>query len=167
MNIQFFFKYYKWLCFLFFLVSLDVGIKCWIRSNFFIGKMMNIVPGVNLCYLSNAGLAFGLFAHMKTCYRWILIYIILFIIIFFCFGLYKSIKNSVLHDSIAYTMIIGGSLGNLYDRIFYGAVIDFIDLYIGTWHWPIFNVADIEIFIGMLFLILRWRILQSKDVLKN
>lgn len=155
MNKSFFCKYYKWLYLLIFLIVLDVSTKFWIRSNFFIGEVMYVVPGINLCYLNNSGVAFGFLSHIKTYYRWILIDVMIFVIIMFCFSLYRSIKNSLLYDSISYTMIIGGALGNLYDRILYGVVIDFIDLYIGLWHWPIFNIADIEIFFGIFILVLR------------
>ena len=56
-------------------------------------------------------------------------------------------------EKLSYTIIIGGSLGNIFDRIFYSAVPDFIDLHINNFHWFIFNVADIFITIGIIFLI--------------
>ena len=56
-------------------------------------------------------------------------------------------------EKLGYIMIIGGSLGNIFDRIFYSAVPDFIDIHINNFHWFIFNVADIFITIGIIFLI--------------
>ena len=56
-------------------------------------------------------------------------------------------------EKLSYMMIIGGSLGNIFDRIFYSAVPDFIDIHINNFHWFIFNVADIFITIGIIFLI--------------
>jgi signal peptidase II len=58
-------------------------------------------------------------------------------------------------DVAAIAMIFGGAVGNLIDRARFGAVVDFIDVYYGTWHWPAFNVADSAITIGVLFLALR------------
>ena len=60
-------------------------------------------------------------------------------------------------------MILGGALGNVYDRIFYGAVPDFIDFHIGNFHWFIFNVADIFITLGIIFMIM----LEIKDTNKE
>lgn len=162
MNNQFFCKHYKWLFILVCITILDIGIKFWVRSNLFVGEVMYIAPGINLCYLNNSGLAFGLLSNIKTCYWWILICIMIFVIIMFCFSFFRSIKDNILYDSISYSMIIGGALGNLYDRILYGVVIDFIDLYIGTWHWPIFNIADIEIFMGLFCLTIRHIIYHEK-----
>jgi signal peptidase II len=51
--------------------------------------------------------------------------------------------------------VIGGALGNLYDRVVYGEVVDFVDVYVGTWHWPAFNVADSAITVGIAVLILQ------------
>ena len=56
-------------------------------------------------------------------------------------------------EKISFLLIIGGSLGNIYDRIFYSAVPDFIDIHFNNYHWFIFNVADIFITLGILFLI--------------
>jgi len=55
---------------------------------------------------------------------------------------------------IALALVLGGALGNLYDRLVYGYVIDFIDWYVGDYHWPAFNIADASIFLGAVLLIL-------------
>lgn len=155
MNNNFFYRSYRWLIFLVCLVICDIGVKYWIREFFLVEEVVCIAPGINFCYLNNTGLAFGLYPHMSICYRWILICIIMVIIMIFCVNLYRSIKFGLIYKSISYSMIIGGGVGNLCDRILYGSVVDFIDLYIGIWHWPVFNIADIEIFIGILLLLLK------------
>lgn len=162
MNNNFFYKSYGWLILLVCLVIFDIGIKCWIRACFVIEEVIYVMPGINFCYLNNTGLAFGLFSRMTICYRWILIYMMMGIIAVFCINLYRSIKSGIIYNSISYSMIIGGGLGNLYDRILYGAVVDFVDLYIGMWHWPTFNIADVEIFVGTLLLILKYIMLVEK-----
>jgi len=58
--------------------------------------------------------------------------------------------------SIALTLILGGALGNLWDRIWHKHVIDFIDLYLGKWHWPVFNLADAAVCLGAILIIYKW-----------
>jgi len=62
---------------------------------------------------------------------------------------------------VAFSFILGGALGNVYDRIVHGYVIDFLDFYVNDWHWPAFNLADSAIFIGAALLI--WDMLTSKE----
>ena len=65
------------------------------------------------------------------------------------------------YQQITLAMILGGALSNIFDRIYYKAVIDFIDVYLGIHHWPVFNVADSAICLGAFFLI--WNGLQDKS----
>ena len=99
----------------------------------------------------NTGIGFGLVAMESNIYYHVLTSIILIVNIGLVFFLVKS-KGIY---SYLLAMIIGGSLGNLFDRIYYYAVPDFIDLHIGNYHWFIFNVADIFItvcIIGLVFI---------------
>lgn len=63
--------------------------------------------------------------------------------------------------SIGLALILGGALGNLWDRIRYEHVIDFVDLYVRSWHWPVFNVADMAVSLGAFLIILRWLSLKK------
>jgi signal peptidase II len=63
--------------------------------------------------------------------------------------------------SIGLTLILGGALGNLWDRVRYEHVIDFVDLYVRTWHWPVFNVADMAVSLGAFLIIWRWMIVKK------
>lgn len=62
---------------------------------------------------------------------------------------------------VGLTLILGGALGNLWDRLRYAHVIDFIDLYVGAWHWPVFNVADLAVSLGAFLLVWRWMHLKK------
>jgi len=73
--------------------------------------------------------------------------------VFICFWL-KKLNRSQRWEAIAWSLVLGGALGNLIDRILYGYVIDFLDAYIGDWHWPAFNVADSAITLGVAMLLL-------------
>jgi len=103
---------------------------------------------INLIW--NEGIAFGLFSFSeKYAYNLLTLLIGLVIILIF----YMISKNDGLRK-YSLIMIIGGALGNLYDRIFFKAVPDFIDFHIGSFHWFIFNVSDIFISTGVILMIL-------------
>jgi len=104
---------------------------------------------LNISLIWNEGIAFGLLSFNESSfYNFLTILIaIIIVIIFFMILRNKGLKKYSL------LMILGGALGNLYDRIFFKAVPDFIDFHIGNFHWFIFNVSDIFISIGVLFLI--------------
>ena len=105
---------------------------------------------LNISLMWNEGIAFGLFAFDESFfYNFITILIIMVIIIVF----FMILKNKG-YKKYSLILILGGALGNLYDRIFFGAVPDFIDFHIGDFHWFVFNVADIFISIGVICLIL-------------
>ena len=105
---------------------------------------------LNFYLVWNTGIGFGLAAMEANIYYHILTTIIVFVNIGLMFFLIKS--KGIYGYLIA--IIIGGSLGNLFDRIYYFAVPDFIDLHLGGYHWFIFNVADIFITVGIIGLIL-------------
>ena len=105
---------------------------------------------INFELIWNKGIAFGLFSLDEgLAYQMISLIIFLIIIIL----VYLIIKSNG-YEKLGYILILGGALGNLFDRIFYNAVPDFIDLHINNFHWFIFNIADIFISIGVLCLIL-------------
>ena len=113
-------------------------------SEIFSSKFLNI----NLIW--NEGIAFGFFSFDDKIFYNILTIIIIIIILIIFFMIIKSDgfrKYSLL-------MILGGALGNVFDRLYYQAVPDFIDFHIGNLHWFIFNIADIFITIGVFFMIL-------------
>ena len=109
-----------------------------------------IFPFLNFYLIWNTGIGFGLVAMETNIYYHILTSIIVIINIGLIFFLIKSKGTHV----YLIALIIGGSLGNLFDRIYYYAVPDFIDLHLGDYHWFIFNVADIFITVGIIGLIL-------------
>ena len=114
---------------------------------------------LNISLIWNEGIAFGLLSFNEShFYNFLTILIlIIIIIIFFMILRSKGLKK------YSFLMILGGALGNLYDRIFFKAVPDFIDFHIGNFHWFIFNVSDIFISLGVLFLITLELINSKKD----
>lgn len=101
----------------------------------------------NLTMVWNQGISFGLFQNGNP---WPLIIIALVISTIFSVWLYKS-KSCF--EAISLSMVIGGALGNVIDRLHFGAVADFLDFFIGDWHYPAFNLADSFITIGIVMLV--------------
>ena len=105
---------------------------------------------LNISLIWNEGIAFGLLSFEKqNFYNFITLIIILIIFII----IYMIIKNTGF-KRYSLVMILGGAFGNVYDRIVYKAVPDFIDFHVGNFHWFIFNVADIFITLGVIFMII-------------
>ena len=109
-----------------------------------------IYPFLNFYLVWNTGIGFGLASMEANIYYHALTSIIVIVNIGLIFFL---IKSKGIYTYLI-TLIIGGSMGNLFDRIYYYAVPDFIDLHLGNYHWFIFNVADIFITVGIIGLIL-------------
>ena len=114
-----------------------------LSSGLYTSKFLNI----NLIW--NEGIAFGLFSFQQKMYYNILttVIIVITLIILWMITRTKGLER------LAFIMIFSGSLGNIFDRLFYSAVPDFIDFHIKSFHWFIFNVADIFITIGVIILI--------------
>ena len=127
--------------------------KKFLGSEIFSSKFLNIY------LIWNEGIAFGLLSLQKENLYDILTAIILIVIlgILFILTQNKGLKK------YCYIMILGGALGNFFDRLFYKAVPDFIDFHVGNFHWFIFNLADIFISIGIFFLIF----LEFTDITKE
>ena len=105
---------------------------------------------LNLNLIWNSGIAFGLFSFNDQFYYNIVTLIIIIITLIILFLAIKS--NGV--EKVCFSMILGGSLGNIFDRLYYSAVVDFIDIHINNIHWFIFNIADIFISLGVIILIM-------------
>ena len=105
----------------------------------------------NLVHVHNTGAAFSLFADQPGWQRYFFlgIAVVASAVIFY---LLRKAAGRPLY-AIALTLILGGAIGNVIDRALYGHVIDFLDFYLGTWHWPAFNVADSAITVGAVMLV--------------
>ena len=110
---------------------------------------ISVTSFLNFNLIWNEGIAFGLFSFEEKLYYNFLTIFICLITIVIIWLMFRSEG----FEKLSYTMIIGGSLGNIFDRIFYSAVPDFIDFHINNFHWFIFNVADIFITLGIISLI--------------
>ena len=110
---------------------------------------VSITSFLNFNLIWNEGIAFGLFSFDEKLYYNLLTIFICLITVVIIWLMFRS-KG---FERLSFMMIIGGSLGNIFDRIFYSAVPDFIDIHVNNFHWFIFNVADIFITMGIICLI--------------
>jgi len=106
----------------------------------------------NLVRAHNPGAAFSLFADQPGWQRGFFIAVAL-VASGFILHLLRKTRGRTLF-CVALALILGGAVGNLIDRVLYGYVIDFLDFYVGRWHWPVFNVADSAITVGAVLLVL-------------
>jgi len=137
---------------LIFIFILDRLSKLYILNLAEIEKQVDIYisPFLNLYLIWNTGVGFGLFSSDQPFYYNLVTIVIVLINILIFIMIFKS----KIYRKFFLLMILGGSLGNLFDRLYYAAVPDFIDIHYGNYHWFVFNIADIFISLGILCLIL-------------
>jgi signal peptidase II len=144
-------------------IALDQITKATITSRFFLHESYRVIDGFfNIVYVMNPGAAFGFLAGASETFRYIFFIGITFVaILLIVYYLVKSKPSSIIIIT-SLTLIFAGAVGNLIDRIRFGAVVDFLDVYVGTWHWPAFNVADSAISIGAFLMIMEMVINRKK-----
>ncbi len=103
----------------------------------------------SLTYIRNRGAAFGLLADKADGFRFIFFLITSVIALFILWYLFLKPFKTDKSAQVSISLIAGGAIGNLIDRIRFGEVVDFLDFYVGNYHWPAFNVADSAITIGI------------------
>ncbi|MGL5345082.1 MAG: signal peptidase II [Plesiomonas sp.] len=137
----------RWLWLAALIFAVDIGTKLWVMDSFTLYESVKVLPFFNLTYVHNPGAAFSFLAEHSGWQRWFFAGIALLVTASLMVWMYKTPADQRL-SNFAYALIIGGALGNLFDRLVHGYVIDFLDFYIGTSHWPAFNIADIAICLG-------------------
>jgi signal peptidase II len=134
-------------------IVIDQITKRVVDSTMQLYQSIELIPYFQLTYMRNQGAAFSFLSGAGGWQRWFFIGLAVIASVFICVWL-KELNRSQRWEAIAWSLVLGGALGNLIDRILYGYVIDFLDAYIGDWHWPAFNVADSAITLGVAMLLL-------------
>ena len=134
---------------IFFTFFLDLITKNYAVNNLLLNHSVIINAFLNFTLAFNYGVAFSFLSDAGGWQRWFFIIFSIVVISFIAYILIKD-KDS---EYIAYSFIFGGALGNLYDRFLLGYVIDFIEFHYNNFYWPIFNIADIAISIGIILLL--------------
>ncbi len=142
----------KWLWLSLLAVILDQASKLVIDSSMQLYESIPVMPFFNLTYVHNTGAAFSFLSDAGGWQRWAFAGLALGISIVIAVWLTKLQKHETLL-AVALSLILGGAVGNLIDRLAYGYVIDFLDVYYGNWHWPAFNIADSAITLGVALML--------------
>ena len=143
----------KWLWLSGLVVVLDQLTKLWVASAMHLYESIAILPFLQLTYVRNEGAAFSFLSNAGGWQRWFFMALSIVASIAICVWLAR-IPRDKKWEAAALALIVGGAVGNLIDRIAYGYVIDFLDVYYRTWHWPAFNVADSAITVGVCMLLI-------------
>jgi len=131
----------------FFVVLLDQITKYLIVRNFYFCESVPVIKNVfHITYVTNTGAAFSMFSNYG---KWLLLIVVTALILIYIF-IARQRESIPVSSLAAFSLILGGGIGNLIDRMFRGAVVDFFDFRI----WPVFNVADSAITVGMLIIVL-------------
>ncbi len=132
------------------IVVLDQITKAIILSTLPLHQDIMVIPGFfNITHVLNPGGAFGIFASFNATFRHIFFVGVAFMALGLVFYFYISTPPTHPFLALGFAFIFGGAVGNLIDRIRFGQVVDFLDFYVGQWHWPAFNVADSAISVGI------------------
>jgi signal peptidase II len=141
----------RWLWVAVLVVVLDRLTKVLAVTHLDVHVPVPLLPSLNLTLTYNTGAAFSLLAGAGGWQRWLFA------------GLAVAVSGLILWwlrrtsqawTAVALNLLLGGALGNLWDRLWLGRVVDFVDVYYGSWHWPAFNVADSAITVGAVMLVL-------------
>lgn len=137
-------------------IFLDYLTKKIIVSKIMLHESINVLPFLNIVHVQNRGAAFSILSNMGNIYFIGISVIAIIVIVIYLFRLTRGL------ELVAFSLILGGAIGNLIDRILIGKVTDFIDVFVGKWHWPAFNIADSALTIGIALFLLA-NIKQGKE----
>ena len=143
----------KWLGLSFLAIILDQASKLAIDSSMQLYQSIPVLPYFNLTYVHNLGAAFSFLSDAGGWQRWFFATLAIVISAVIAVWLARLKAHETLL-AVALSLVLGGAIGNLIDRLAYGYVIDFLDVYYQNWHWPAFNIADSAITLGVLLLLL-------------
>ncbi len=143
----------KWLRLSALVIVLDQFSKHLINSSMQLRESIEILPFFNLTLLHNTGAAFSFLANAGGWQRWFFTLIALAVSAVIVVWL-KRLPAADKWQAAALSLILGGALGNVIDRVRFGYVVDFLDVYYQPWHWPTFNIADSAITVGVAILVI-------------
>lgn len=135
---------------------IDQGTKIAAESYLKEGQSIPVLPGFfNLTLVYNPGAAFGMFGGLPDFWRRAVLICVSVIALFVVFRFMKHEAKDDSWAQAALAAVLGGAVGNIVDRFRFDAVVDFLDFYVNSYHWPAFNIADSAISVGVFILVIR------------
>lgn len=150
----------KWLWLSVLVIALDQVTKALASAHLVPHEPVALLPMLNFTLLHNTGAAFSFLSSAGGWQRWFFVAVAMLVSLVLI-GWLRRLPPQQSWLAAALALVLGGALGNVWDRILLGHVVDFIDVYYGTWHWPAFNVADSAITVGAAMLL--WDTLRGEN----
>lgn len=139
------------------IVLLDQATKALVMRSFRLHESVPVIPHLfNLTYVRNPGAAFGFLAQQPAAFRSVFFIVVSIVALALLTRMYATAPPGARPLRAGLLLVLAGALGNFIDRLRSGEVIDFLDFYLGDWHWPAFNVADSSITVGVALLLLHY-----------
>ena len=135
----------RWIWLTLVILALDISSKAFVNHDMHLGQSVEVFPVLNIALAHNVGAAFNFLESAGGWQQWLFGILALFVSIIIFVWLWRMPRKAN-WPACALSLVLAGALGNLYDRLSYG--------YVGTWHWPAFNVADSAIVLGVIMLLL-------------
>jgi signal peptidase II len=154
-------RLWRWLVLAAVLIGLDQGSKQAVLAHFLPGETRALSSFFNLVLVYNPGAAFSFLAGAGGWQKWFFALLALVVAGWIVGMLHRH--PDARSQNLALTLILSGALGNLIDRLAYGAVVDFLDFHLAGWHWPAFNLADSCITLGAVSLVLRQLLAERQE----
>ena len=149
-------------------VGLDQISKMYVSSVMSLHASHPVIDGFfNITYVRNPGAAFGFLSNAAPMFRSLFLIVVSAAAIVMILWFLAKNKSAAMLLTFALSLILGGAVGNLLDRIRFGNVVDFLDFYIASWHWPAFNVADSAISVGAVLLIVEMFVRKKSGSLRQ
>lgn len=147
-------------------IIVDQLTKQWVMQSMRLHESITVIPNLfSLTYIRNPGAAFGLLAGSSNAFRMVFFGITSLFALALLGTILVRLPEKDWIGQLSIVAILGGAIGNLIDRIRFGEVIDFLDVYIESYHWPAFNVADSAISVGVVCLILHFALERKETAL--
>ncbi|MDP1734247.1 MAG: signal peptidase II [Sulfuritalea sp.] len=150
----------RWLALALLVLVLDQITKAWVLANFRLMDRQMVTSFFNLVLVFNPGASFSFLADAGGWQKWFFVVLALGISLWLLSLLKKHAEERLMPAALS--LILGGALGNVIDRLRLDAVVDFLDFHVAGYHWPAFNVADSAIFVGVALMLLH-QFLQPKE----